>query len=158
MDDMTTDDQADESQGPVVETASKKAPFRAAARILGRKSGKIRLGADAVSPRLAQLLPPLGASMRRYSARMAARRFGEILDAARIEPVIVERRRRASAVVMSIERFDVYERLLKERTYELAAESLHGAIEAARDGRLQTSAQLRLEARRIGFLADRRRR
>ncbi len=85
--------------------------------------------------------------MRRFSARMAARRFGEMLDAARIEPVI-----------MSIDRFDLYQRVLRERSYALAAESLFGSIKATREGRFQTAAKLRLEAGRIGFFADRRRR
>ncbi len=126
-------------------------------RMKGRFFSRLRNRKEAPAPVCAPPLPPLGAAMRRLSASDAAHRFGEMIDAAQIEPVIVERHGRARAVIMSVGRFEAYEKLLRERSYALAAESFHQAIGAACDGRLKLSAQLRQEARQLGFFADRRR-
>ncbi len=159
---MTNDLQTLDVQALLKTLTRRKAPLPAVARIQGRKSsdmpGAATVRSDNAPPPPPPPLPPLGASMRRFSARMAARRFGEMLDAARIEPVIIDRRGRPCAVIMSIDRFDLYQRLLRERSYSLAAESLFGSIKATREGRFQTAGKLRLEAARIGFFADRRRR
>ncbi len=68
--------------------------------------------------------------MRSMSARDAKARFGQLLDAARREPVTIEKHGRAVAVVMSIEDFDDIEAMKLER---LRAEVQIG-IEASRGG------------------------
>jgi prevent-host-death family protein len=68
--------------------------------------------------------------MRSMSARDAKARFGQLLDAARREPVTIEKHGRAVAIVMSIEDFDDIEAMKLER---LRAEVQIG-IEASRGG------------------------
>jgi prevent-host-death family protein len=142
------------------EGGGEKAPFGAGGRMAGRILGKIRLAPSAPAPALkpAAALPSPGATLRRLAATAVARRFGETIDEALLDPVIIERHGRPCAVLMSVERFQLHERLAQERSLDLAAEDLRGAIAAACDGRLKTSASLRLEARRLRLFADRRRR
>jgi len=68
--------------------------------------------------------------MRSMSAHDAKARFGQLLDAARREPVTIEKHGRAVAVVMSKEDFDDIEAMKLER---LRAEVQIG-IEASRAG------------------------
>ena len=68
--------------------------------------------------------------MRSMSARDAKARFGQLLDAARREPVTIEKHGRAVAIVMSKEDFDDIEAMKLER---LRAEVQIG-IEASRGG------------------------
>lgn len=68
--------------------------------------------------------------MQSISAHDAKARFGQLLDAARREPVTIEKHGRAVAVVMSIEDFDDIEAMKLER---LRAEVQIG-IEASRAG------------------------
>jgi prevent-host-death family protein len=68
--------------------------------------------------------------MRSMSAHDAKARFGQLLDAARREPVTIEKHGRAVAIVMSKEDFDDIEAMKLER---LRAEVQIG-IEASRAG------------------------
>ncbi len=68
--------------------------------------------------------------MQSISAHDAKARFGQLLDAARREPVTIEKHGRAVAVVMSKEDFDDIEAMKLER---LRAEVQIG-IEASRAG------------------------
>ena len=68
--------------------------------------------------------------MRSMSAHDAKARFGQLLDAARREPVTIEKHGRAVAIVMSKEDFDDIEEMKLER---LRAEVQIG-IEASRAG------------------------
>lgn len=68
--------------------------------------------------------------MQSMSAHDAKARFGQLLDAARREPVTIEKHGRAVAVVMSKEDFDDIEAMKLER---LRAEVQIG-IEASRAG------------------------
>ncbi|GMQ75254.1 MAG: hypothetical protein BMS9Abin01_0501 [Gammaproteobacteria bacterium] len=68
--------------------------------------------------------------MRSMSAHDAKARFGQLLDAARREPVTIEKHGRAVAVVMSKEDFDDIEAMKLER---LRAEVQIG-VEASRAG------------------------
>ncbi len=68
--------------------------------------------------------------MRSMSAHDAKARFGQLLDAARREPVTIEKHGRAVAIVMSKEDFDDIEAMKLER---LRAEVRFG-IEASRAG------------------------
>ena len=53
--------------------------------------------------------------MQRFSAHDAKARFGKLLDAARREPVTIEKHGRAVAVVMSKEDYDDVEAMKLER-------------------------------------------
>lgn len=69
--------------------------------------------------------------MQTMSANDAKARFGQMLDAARREPVTIEKHGRAVAVVMSKEDYDEIEAMKLER---LRAEVLIG-IDASKAGR-----------------------
>ena len=68
--------------------------------------------------------------MRNMSAHDAKARFGQLLDAARVEPVTINKHGRAVAVVMSKEEFDSIEALKLEK---LRSE-VHKGIEAIERG------------------------
>ncbi|NWG92273.1 MAG: type II toxin-antitoxin system prevent-host-death family antitoxin [Parvularculaceae bacterium] len=54
--------------------------------------------------------------MRRISSKGAARRMAAVLDAADTAPVVIERRGKPRAVVVSARRFDLYETVLRALT------------------------------------------
>ncbi|MDZ7628256.1 MAG: type II toxin-antitoxin system Phd/YefM family antitoxin [Parvularculaceae bacterium] len=84
--------------------------------------------------------------MTNYSTKEAQQRFSQVIEKAQRQPVIIERHGRARAAIVSMRRFEIYENLMKVFADELAAENLHEAIKAAKEGRLTASAQLRKEA------------
>lgn len=85
--------------------------------------------------------------MRNYTTKEASRRLAAVLKDAQLSPVVIERHGRPRAAVMSIRRFELCEMLLRNALDEMAVDALHGSLEAAKDGKLKTSARLRLMAR-----------
>jgi len=69
-----------------------------------------------------------------------------VLDAADAAPVVIERRGKPRAVVVSARRFDLYETVLRALTDEMASEVLEAARGAARAGRAGEAAALNAEA------------
>ena len=68
--------------------------------------------------------------MRSISAHDAKARFGQLLDAARLEPVTIKKHGRAVAVVMSKEEFDAIEAL----KLEMLRSEVHKGIQAIERG------------------------
>lgn len=66
--------------------------------------------------------------MRTFTAAEAKNRFGELLDAARREPVRIEKHGRAVAVMVSEEDYALLQQLKREALREVLAE---GAADAA---------------------------
>lgn len=64
--------------------------------------------------------------MTSYTASMAKNHFGELLDTARREPVIIEKHRRPNAVLMAYEEYqrlqEIEDRFLAARADEVVAE------------------------------------
>lgn len=88
--------------------------------------------------------------MKRYSRTAAVRNFAEVLKEADAEPVYIEWHGRARSVVISVDRFDLYNKLFRTAMDEMAADAMHDSIDAIRQGRFRTAARLRTQAR---FLA-----
>ena len=90
--------------------------------------------------------------MRTYTTKEASRRLAAVLKDAQLSPVLIERHGRARAAVMSMRRFELCEKLLRNAMDEMAVDALHGSLEAAQDGKLKTAARLRLMARSMAGL------
>ncbi len=74
--------------------------------------------------------------MTSFATKAAARRFSSVLKEADRAPVFIERHKRPRAVVVSIRRFRLYEKLLAQLLDEAAVDSLESALEMTRQGRL----------------------
>lgn len=74
--------------------------------------------------------------MTSISTKEAARRFFRVLNDAQTRPVVIARHRRPRAVVISIGRFRLYEKLIAHLSEEETIASLEDAVEMARQGRL----------------------
>jgi prevent-host-death family protein len=90
--------------------------------------------------------------VRTYTTKEASRRLSAVLKDAQVSPVVIERHGRGRAAVMSIRRFELCEKLLRNAMDEMAVDALHDSLEAAKDGKLRTAAQLRLMARSMAGL------
>ena len=74
--------------------------------------------------------------MTKFSTKDAAKRFYEVLKEADTRPVFINRHSRPRAVVMSISRFRLYEKLVAHIAEDAAVCALADALEKARGGRL----------------------
>jgi len=92
--------------------------------------------------------------MRTYSIKEASRRLGDVLKDAQSLPVVINYHGRPRAAVVSMKRFELCEKLLKDAIEEMAVEGLRGSIDAARSGRLRTAARLRLMAKSLSGGVD----
>ncbi len=88
--------------------------------------------------------------MPNFSTKEAARRFSAVLKAADKAPVIIERHGKPRVAVVSMRRYEIYEKLYWMMSDEMAAESLIEAMTAVGEGRLKTAARHRLMARFLG--------
>lgn len=84
--------------------------------------------------------------MRKASTKEAARRFFSVLKDADNGPVVIERRGRPRAAVVSYRRFQLYEKLVKRLSEDLAIDLYADAIEQTSAGRLGRGAKARKEA------------
>lgn len=91
--------------------------------------------------------------MTNISTKEAARRFSKVLKDAQVRPVVIDRHRRPRAVVVSIERFRLYEKVLAHVSEEAAIAALGEAIEKAREGRLGLANRARKDAAILGGIA-----
>lgn len=87
--------------------------------------------------------------MTTFSSKEAQRRFHAVLKAADVGPVVIERHRRPRAAVVSMRRFEIYEALWRKEMDAMALESLQGALDAANEGKVRTSARMILRARSL---------
>lgn len=87
--------------------------------------------------------------MKAYSIKEASRRLGDVLNEAQNLPVVINYHGRPRAAVVSMKRFKLCEKLLRDAIDEMAVEGLRGSVEAARSGRLRTAARLRLMAKSL---------
>lgn len=85
--------------------------------------------------------------MKTYTTKEASRRLAAVLKDAQLSPVLIERHGRPRAAIMSMRRFDLCEKLLRQAMDEMAVDALHDSIDSTRDGKLRTARQLRLMAR-----------
>lgn len=92
--------------------------------------------------------------MRSFPARVAAKKFGELLDAADAGPVAVRRHGRPRAAVIGWALFLDYKNAYEERMKDLQVEALERALNAVRDGKLGTSWRARALAERLGAIID----
>ncbi len=92
--------------------------------------------------------------MRSFPARDAAKKFGELLDAADAGPVVVRRHGRPRAAVIGWPLFLCYQHAYEERMKDRTAEALDLALKAAIEGKLGTSARACALSRRLGALVD----
>ncbi|HBK92241.1 MAG TPA: hypothetical protein DDZ68_11275 [Parvularcula sp.] len=90
--------------------------------------------------------------MKTYTSKEASRRLAAVLKDAQVSPVVIERHGRARAAVVSMRRFELCERLLRNALDAAAVDALHGSLEAAKDGKLKTAGRLRLMARSMAGL------
>lgn len=74
--------------------------------------------------------------MTKFSTKEAAKRFYEVLKEAQTRPVVINRHQRPRAVVMSISRFRLYEKLVAHIAEDAAVCALADALEKAQGGRL----------------------
>jgi prevent-host-death family protein len=74
--------------------------------------------------------------MSKFSTKEAAKRFYEVLREAETRPVVINRHRRPRAVVMSISRFRLYEKILAHVAEDAAIGAMEEALWKAREGRL----------------------
>ncbi len=85
--------------------------------------------------------------MRKVSTKTAARAFFSVLKDADKSPVIIERHGRPRAAVVSIRRFQLYEKLIARYSEELSLALLTEAVEEIAGGHLGEAAKLREDAR-----------
>jgi prevent-host-death family protein len=91
--------------------------------------------------------------MTAISSKSASRRFFSVLKDAEKAPVVIELHGRPRAVVVSIRRFRLYEKLLAHISEEAALAAFGEAIEKACDGRLGLANRARKRAADLGRLA-----
>ena len=88
--------------------------------------------------------------MKSYSTKTASRRLSAVLKDAQLSPVFIDFHGRPRAAVVSISRYELYEKLLRKAMDEMAVEALNDSLDAAREGKFKTAARLRLMARSMG--------
>ena len=91
--------------------------------------------------------------MTHISTKEAARRFFKVLEAAQKRPVIIDRHNRPRAVVVSMTRFRLYEKVLAHLSEEAAVAAMGEALEMARQGRLGLCNRARKDARLLAGIA-----
>jgi len=74
--------------------------------------------------------------MNVFSARDAAKRFGEVLEACDDGPVTINRNGRARAVVLSARDFEDYETAMKKYREERCLDLVVKSLDLLKDGRL----------------------
>lgn len=82
--------------------------------------------------------------------KTAARCFYRLLEDADEAPVVISRHGRPRAVVVSIRRFRLYEKVLAHVSEDAAAASLRAALENAREGRLGLASRALKRAAELG--------
>jgi len=82
--------------------------------------------------------------------KTAARKFYRLLKDAEEAPVIISRHGKARAVLVSIRRFRLYEKVLAHVSEDAAAASLRAALENAREGRLGIASRALKKAAELG--------
>ena len=91
--------------------------------------------------------------MRKTSTKEAARRFFSVLKDADDAPVVIERHGRPRAAVVSYRRFQLYEKLIKRFSEEVALDLYNEAIEKTGAGRLGLGAKALKDARFFAKMA-----
>ncbi len=86
---------------------------------------------------------------RIFSARNAARKFGELLDAAEADPVAVYRHGRPSAAVMSWNLFEQYRKAYEDALETKRVEHLELSLKALIAGKLGTGQRALALAKRL---------
>ena len=127
-------------------SGSEKAPSQAEPRANGRevRPERARKGAYLFGGR--------ETTLKTYSTKQASRRLAEVLAAAQDMPVIVERHGRPHAVVMSIQRFEIGEKLVRQALDEMGVALLNESIDTTRNGKLRLATRLRLKSQAMAGL------
>lgn len=92
--------------------------------------------------------------MRSFPARDAAKKFGEMLDAADAGPVAIRRHGRPRAAVIGWALFLDYRNAYEERMKDRQVEALELALNSVINGKIGTGWRARALARRLGAIID----
>ncbi|HOP18536.1 MAG TPA: type II toxin-antitoxin system prevent-host-death family antitoxin [Parvularculaceae bacterium] len=77
-----------------------------------------------------------------FSAKEAARRFGEALKAARAGPVFIEKHGKREGVLISARQFEIYEAMRAERDGSRLLSTIESAIDRYKSGEIAESRKL----------------
>ncbi len=92
---------------------------------------------------------------RIFSARLAAKRFGEVLEASDADPVVIQRHGRPRAAVIGWRLFKAYEKAYEADFEERRVRLVENAIELIAAGEFGTGQRVIALAARLGLDGDR---